>query len=122
MDVVVTGNQISTASSTTLRRIQFLVSRGQNAGSGVLREAVTVDSVELASCLLDSEAEVDNVVDPEKTSPLMVAAGQGYQELVKLLLSRGGSTQLVDREGRDAMAIANGSGHESIGKFLQAHE
>ena len=109
--------------ATTLRRIQFLVSRGvEAAGSGALREAVAVDSAELASCLLDSGAEVDDVVDPEKTSPLMVAAGKGYQELAKLLLSRGASTQLVSREGRDAVAMANGSGHDSIVKLLQAHE
>lgn len=109
--------------ATTLRRIQFLVSRGvKAAGSGAFREAIAADNIELASCLLDSGAVVDDVVDPEKTSPLMVAAGNGYQELVKLLLGRGASTQLVDREGRDAIAIASGSGHDSIVKLLQAHE
>ena len=91
------------------------------AGSGALREAVAADSTELASCLLDSGAEVDDVVDPEKTSSSMVAASEGYQELVELLLHRGANTELVDREGRDAIAIAKRSGHDSIVKLLQVH-
>ena len=108
--------------ATTMRRIQFLVSRGANvADSGALREVVAGGSMELASCLLDSGADIDNVVDPEKTSSLMVAASKGYQELVELLLDRGANTELVDREGRDAIAIANKSGQDSIVKLLQAH-
>lgn len=106
----------------TLYRIQFLVSRGARAaGTGALREVVAGGNIELASCLLDSGVEVDDVIDPERTSSLMVAAREGYQEMVELLLDRGASTELVDREGRDAVAFAKGGDHVSIVELLQAH-
>ena len=106
--------------ATTLRRLQFLVSRGaKTAGSGALREVVAADCIELASCLLDGGADVDDVVEPERTSSLMVAAGEGYEEMVKLLLDRGADTETFDREGRNALAIANRSGRDSIVKLLE---
>ena len=105
---------------TTMARIRFLVSRGAKAaGSEALREAVAGESIELAACLLDSGAEVDDVVEPEKTSLLMVAARDGCQEMVELLLDHGADIKLVDREGRDAIAIAENSGQESIVELLQ---
>lgn len=105
---------------TTLQRLRFLVSRGAKAaGSGALREVVAADCVELASCLLDGGADVDDVVEPEKTSSLMVAASEGYQEMVKLLLDRGADIELIDREGRNAIAVANRNGHDSIVKILE---
>ena len=46
--------------ATTLQRIRFLASRGASAaGSAALREVVAADSLELASCLLESGVEVD---------------------------------------------------------------
>lgn len=61
--------------ATTLRRIRFLVARGAKAaGSGAMWEAVAADSAELSSCLLDSGADPDDVVDPGKNSLLMIAA------------------------------------------------
>ena len=108
--------------ATTLKRIRFLVSRGvKAAGSTALREVVAGGSVVLASCLIDSGADVDDVVEPGKTSSLMVAASNGDQEMVELLLDRGANVDLVDREGRDAIAIADRSGHSSIVRILQAH-
>lgn len=40
---------------------------------------VACKSIVLESCLLDSVAEVDDVREPEKTSSLMVAAGEGFR-------------------------------------------
>lgn len=106
--------------ATTLRRLQFLISRGAKAsGSGALREVVAADCIELASCLLDGGADVDDVVEPEKTTSLMVAASEGYEEMAKMLLDRGANTELVDREGRNAKAMADRSGHDSIVQFLE---
>ena len=107
---------------TTLRRIRFLVSRGARvAGSGALRAAATGGSIELALCLLDSGSDVDNVADPEETSSLMAAAGEGYEEMVRLLLDCGANTELVNRDDRDAVALAKEKGHESVVRVLQAH-
>lgn len=77
--------------------------------------------MKLASCLLDSEVEVVDGIEPEKTSSLMGAAREGYQDVVQLLLGRGADAGLVDLEGRDAVAIAKGSDHDSIVRLLQAH-
>ena len=99
---------------TTLQRIRFLVSRGA-------RIAAAGGSCELASCLLDSGAAVDNVADLEESSSLMAAAGEGYGEMVRLLLNRGANTELVDRDGRDAVALAMENGHESVVTVLLAH-
>ena len=108
--------------ATTLKRLRFLVSRGAKAaGSGALREAVAADNIALATCLPDSGTDVDGVVEPERTSLLMVAAREGYQDMVELLLERGADIELVDREGRDAIAIASRSGHDGIVEFLQTH-
>lgn len=108
---------------TTLQRIRFLVSRGARvAGSGALRAAAAGGSIELASCLLDSGADVDNVADAEETSSLMAAAGEGYEEMVRLLLDRGANNELVNRDGKDAVALAKEKGHESVVRVLQAHQ
>ena len=106
----------------TLRRIHFLVSRGARvADSGALREAAAGGSIELASGLLDSGANVDAEADSEQTSPLMAAAGEGYDEMVRLLLDRGANPEFVDRDGRDALALAKEKGYESVVRILQAH-
>ena len=108
--------------ATTLRRIRFLASRGASAaGSGALRELIATDNIELAPGLLDSGADIDDTINTEKTSSLVVAASQGFQELVQMLLDRGANTELVDREGRDAITMADKSGHINIVKLLQAH-
>lgn len=51
----------------------------------------------------------------------MMAASKGYQEMVISLVDRGADIDLVDGEGRDAIAIAKRSGHDSVIKYLQAH-
>ena len=51
----------------------------------------------------------------------MVAASIGCHDMVQLLLDRGANTELVDREGRDAVAISQDGGHNSITRLLQAY-
>ena len=107
---------------TTLQRVRFLISRGARAAdSGALRAAAAGGSVELTSCLLDSGADVNNVADPEEIPSLTAAAGEGYEEIVRLLLARGANVDLVDRNGRDAVAAAKEKGHESVVRILQVH-
>ena len=108
--------------ATTLQRLRFLASRGASAAdSAALREVVAANCVELAACLLDSGAKVnDDATSPEGTSCLMLAASMGYLDMVQLLLDRGAKTDIVDREGKDAVTHAREHGHDSIAKLLQA--
>ena len=97
------------------------IARCKAAGSGSLREIVAGSSIELASCLLDSGAKIDGMRDPEKPSSLMVAVGEGYLDMVTMLLDRGASTTLSNQGERDAIAIVNGSDHDGLVRLLQAH-
>ena len=50
-----------------------------------------------------------------------MAASKGYREMVILFVDRGANIEFVDRELRDAIAIAKRSGHDSIVKYREAH-
>ena len=111
-----------TDDATALRRVRFLLERGVTAvGSGALRECVAGGCVELAACLLDGGVGIDDVVEPERTSALMVAAGEGVEAMVRLLLGYGADVELVDRDGRDAVAFAEGNGCDGVVRLLRAH-
>ena len=109
--------------TTTLQRLRFLGSRGASAaGSVALREVVLADDVELAACLLDCGTGVDDAVDPERSSPLILAASLGQRDMVQLLLDRGANARLADGEGQNAEAIARRNGHDGIIRLLHAHQ
>ncbi len=44
----------------------------------------------------------------------MMAASQGQEEVVSLLLSRGADANLRDTEGRSARVLAEQAGHDSV--------
>ncbi|KAL8802309.1 MAG: hypothetical protein Q9182_003887 [Xanthomendoza sp. 2 TL-2023] len=105
----------------TMRRVKFLASRGVNVrDSAALREAVEGGSVELAGCLLECGADVNGVMGPRRRSHLMIAANEGYEAVVQMLLDRGADVDAVDGEGKDAIAIAKEKGH-GVERILQAY-
>ncbi|KAH6899445.1 ankyrin repeat-containing domain protein, partial [Coprinopsis sp. MPI-PUGE-AT-0042] len=60
-----------------------------------------------------------NLVNSEGRSALMLAARQGYEGVVKLLLKRTEiRVDLVDHKGLSALALAASWGHESIVRLL----
>ena len=95
---------------STLRRIHFLVSRGLRiADSMALQEAVAGGNVEIATCLLDNGASTDDAV--------IVAAREGYLDVVQLLLDRGTESELPE-----AVTIAKENGHDDIVRLLQERQ
>ena len=78
-------------------------------------------SIELASCLLDSGADVNYSADPAETSPLVMAAAKDYEKMLRLLLDRGANIEFVDQVGKDAIALAKEKGHKSVVRILQTH-
>jgi hypothetical protein len=55
--------------------------------------------------LLDSGADI-NRRDPSGATPLMMAAGYGYDEIVNLLLDRGADARAQLADGANALALA----------------
>ena len=55
--------------------------------------------------LIDNGAD-SNGSDPDGTTPLMMAAGYGYTDLVELLLRRGANPRITDRYGATAVDLA----------------
>ena len=115
----------------TVRRVRFLGQRGVEVKrSGALRQVVEGGGRELAGCLLEVGADVDGVGrgregkegrEGEVTN-LMVAAREGYVDLVRLLLEWGADVVAVNGEGRDAVGLAKEKGHTGVVKILQEHQ
>ena len=88
---------------TTLQRFRFLVSRGARAkDTDALRAVAAEGSIELVTYLLDNGVDV-NMSRPGSMSPLRLAASQGYEDMVRLLLNRGARIQFIEGEGHDAI-------------------
>jgi hypothetical protein len=68
-----------------------------------------------ANALLDGGAD-PNASDAYGTTPLMMAAGYGYTDLVKILLARGANPRLADSKGVTAIDLAR-SGVPDIDRF-----
>ena len=73
-----------------------------NAGSSALRNAVRAGELETAKLLLDRGARLD--ADATGSSDLSIAAGQGDQEMVGLLLAHGADPNYD--KGRSALTAA----------------
>lgn len=56
----------------------------------------------MTKCLLESGADV-NFMDSRGWTPLMIAASQGYEDLVDFLLTNGADVNIVDKYGKKAV-------------------
>jgi predicted regulator of amino acid metabolism with ACT domain len=70
--------------------------------------------------VFDSGADV-NRVDKYGNTPLSWAAYEGYEEIVKLLLSAGADVNLADKVGQTPFWIAADKGHLEIARLLIAN-
>jgi len=76
-------------------------------------------SAAVTSLLLRKGAEVNYQVPDRGTTPLMVAAEEGLQEVVELLLEYGGNATLSDRDGRLAIDFSRRRGHQGVTDMLK---
>ncbi len=115
-----------------------LIARGENPNraSGVndwplIMHAVHKNQMQSVATLLDLGAGV-NGADTNGETALMMAAGYGDDEMVRLLLRRGADPELADRRGRRAVDYARTgvadidnftlfSNQESTVKILAGH-
>jgi ankyrin repeat protein len=84
-----------------------------------LHYAATGGKVALIQLLLAHGAVLESR-SPNRTTPLMMAAGYGSEEAVVALLAAGADPKLTNEQGLDAAAFAERSGREFLVKRLRA--
>jgi len=87
-------------------------------GSTLLMAAVRTEDVELVRWAIDRGIDLD-AVRPEKqhATALMMAAGIGNPEIVRLLLGAGADPQVTNHQGKTALDLAKG---REVRELLQA--
>ena len=95
-----------------VKAIRTLAAQGAdlNVREGVndwtpLEHAVHKHQVASLVALLDAGAD-PNRSSPNGTTPLMMAAGYGYTDMVQILLKRGADAKLTDHNGMTALDLA----------------
>ena len=81
-----------------------------------LLHAVHKDQPGSIAALLDAGANPNGTDTNGTTTPLMMAAGYGYTDLVKILLAHGANPRLASRDGITAIDLAR-SGVPDIDRF-----
>lgn len=77
-------------------------------------------SVELAEMFLEHGADIDAIDEQDRSTPLGIAAREGAEDMVKLLLERGANRQAAGAAWATPIAWAARRGHNSIVELLQA--
>ena len=85
--------------------------------SGHANDVPEKDALNTTELLLSKGARVDDADDRGRTA-LMIAAELGRDAVVELLIARGASTALKDRDGKSAFDLAAG---ENVRKILVGH-
>lgn len=91
---------------------------GQNIQDMSLRAAINDGRTEEAKGLLEQGADVNGRTSGGYT-PLMIAAGVGNEEMVRLLLARGADPTLVNDYGWTAGEVAKMNNYRSIQALLE---
>ena len=86
-----------------------------NNGWTPLLHAVHKHQIASVGALLDGGADI-NRMSPDRTTPLMMAAGYGYTDIVELLLERGADPRIADGGGFHAIDLA-AAGIPDIDRF-----
>ncbi len=88
-------------------------------GKTPLLHACTGPFVETVKLLIDKGADVNAIEATEAFSPLMMAAGLGQIDIVKVLLAHNANKELRDNDGDTALTHAETSKHAEIAQLLR---
>ena len=109
-----------------LEAVKWLLDRGAALNReghywGALHYAVFNGHHELAKYLIARGAEV-NARSPNGSTPLMMAAREGREDMTKLLLEAGGDPRSQNDWGDNALALAMRYDHYRLGKMISTPE
>ena len=90
-----------------------------NEGKTPLIHACTGPFAKTVEILLDAGAQLNATESTESFTPLMMAAGLGQIEVVKVLLARNADKSILDQDNDLAIDHARNSGHTEIVKLLE---
>jgi ankyrin repeat protein len=97
-----------------------LIARGaklERSGWTPLHYAASGEQIAVVRLMLDSGAEIDSR-SPNRTTPLMMAARYGAEDMVVLLLARGANAALRNDRDLTAFDFATTAGREELAKRI----
>ena len=83
-----------------------------------IHEAVRDRDIERVKSLLNQGTDVDSRDDGAGWTPLMIAAADGYPDLVELLVSKGADVRAKNSEGEEALTWAVIKNRPEIARYL----
>lgn len=128
------GSALMAAASNSAKLVELLLAEGADVsarmanGSGVMTQftvGVITERVplELGETLLTHGAEVDEAMTGGATdgyTPLMMAARNNQEELVRFLIEHGANVNAVAGDGATPLSLAEEEGHGNIVEILKA--
>jgi ankyrin repeat protein len=99
------------------RKLIALGAKVNRSGWTPLHYAASGEEIAVVELMLDSGAEIDSR-SPNRTTPLMMAAGYGNSDMVPLLLKRGANAALRNDRQLTAHDFALNAGREKLAKQI----
>jgi uncharacterized protein len=109
-----------------LAAVKWLLEHGATANRegkawGALHYAVFNDHQDVAKYLLEQGAAV-NAYSPNGSTPLMLAAREGREDLTRILIAAGADAKAKNDWGDSALTLAMRYDHYSVGKMISSAE
>lgn len=109
-----------------LMRLGGDINKPNNFGISPFLAIVNAGYFEIVEFLVANGADINQAHQNQSSSdmasyftPLMVAAMNGHEEVVKLLIENGAKPELKNSDGKTAMDLASENGHTSLMEILE---